>query len=126
MNVITEIVDPFLTITLGQDSIVRIRWVAATTITEAAARRSLELFAEASGSRRLPLLVDMSEVKAMTREARGVFADDRAMLALALVGQSPVVQVIANFALGLSRPSVPTKFFTSAQEAETWLLGFQA
>lgn len=55
-----EIVDPLLTVTCGTDSIVRIRWSAGTTITEEVARRSIELFGEATSGRRLPLLIHVA------------------------------------------------------------------
>jgi hypothetical protein len=116
--------DSLLTITKGDDSIVRVTWTPGATITEAVARRSVELVVDISEGRRLPLLVDMSQVKSMTRDGRSVYSDEKSMLALALVGDSPVVRVIANFALGLNKPGVPTKFFTSTDEAQTWLSGF--
>jgi len=125
MSVQNEIVDPLMTISCGPDLIVRARWTPGVTITEAAARRSIELLEELSSGQRLALLVDMSDVRAMTREARTVFAGLQSMLAMALVGKSPVVRVISNFALGVIKPGVPSKFFTSTVEAESWLRGFQ-
>jgi hypothetical protein len=102
------------------------RWAVGTTITEDLARRSIELVTAVSAGRRRPLLVDMSGVKAMTREARGVYGGNENMTALALVGQSPVVRVIANFALNLNGPGVPTRFCSTAAEAESWLSGYAA
>jgi hypothetical protein len=119
-----EIVDPVMSVSRGVDGVVRVRWEPGTAITEDAARRSIELVQNVSGGHKRLLLVDMSEVKSMTRESRNVYAGNDSMLALALVGQSPVVRVIANFALNLHPPSVPTKFCTSVAEAETWLDGF--
>jgi hypothetical protein len=123
---LNEILDPVITVTRGPDAIVRARWTSGIVIDAAAARRSVELVGEVSDGRTLPLLVDMSDVKSMTRDGRAVYADEASMLALALVGQSPVVRVIANFALSMNKPGVPTRFFTDRDEAETWLRGFQA
>jgi len=56
------------------------------------------------------------------RDARAAFSHRCSASAIALLGQSPVDRVIANFALGVSAVPVPTRFFTSRAAAEEWLL----
>lgn len=121
----TDLTHPSLTTALGEDGIVRIAWAPGTTITQDLAERSIEMVRSVSQGRDRPLLVDMDGVKTLTREARGVYGASGDMTALALVGQSPVIRVIANFALNVNRPAVPTRFCTDFAEAETWLRGFR-
>jgi hypothetical protein len=115
-----------MTAALGDDGVVRLVWTPGVQITADLARRSVDLVVTLSGGRHRPLMVDMSGVQALGRDARTVYSANTDMLALALVGQSPVVRVIANFALNVNRPAVPTRFCSTVDEAETWLRGFTA
>ena len=67
------------------------------------------------------MVVDMSETKAVTRQARAVFLDAGAANIIALLGRSPVDRVIANFVLGVSNLPCPTRFFTAEQAALDWI-----
>jgi hypothetical protein len=116
--------EPLMTVGVDPDGIVRLRWAAGTTITQEYARRSVEVVAEVGGGRRLPLLVDISGINGLTRAARGVYAGDSSIAALALVGQTPMVRVIANFSLSVTRPAVPSRFFADDEEAVRWLRGY--
>jgi len=50
------------------------------------------------------------------------FASYDATSRLALYVESSLSRVIANFFIGVSRPSVPTKVFTEMDDALRWLL----
>jgi hypothetical protein len=79
----------------------------------------------ARGSRR-PLLVDMSRVKSISREARAYYAAEapRVVCAVGLVVGSPLSKMIGNFFLGLNRPAIPTRLFSSTEAAASWLRQF--
>lgn len=79
---------------------------------------------EASGGRRVPLVVDMGATASISREARQYFAEQDLTLAQAILIRSPVSRVIGNFFLGLNRPSCPTKLFTTEEAALEWLAQF--
>ncbi|WP_223995166.1 STAS/SEC14 domain-containing protein [Arthrobacter sp. NicSoilB11] len=68
-----------------------------------------------------PMLVDMATTEHVAREARAVFSIPCAANRIALLGASPVDRVIANFFLNVHIPPCPTRFFTSRDDALTWL-----
>ncbi|MHA7155836.1 SpoIIAA family protein [Arthrobacter sp. TMN-50] len=74
----------------------------------------------ANGSLR-PLLLDISGVGSISREARAVFSGSRSSSAIAVLGVSPVDRVLASFLLGGDPPPCPTRFFTTESEALAWL-----
>ncbi len=77
----------------------------------------------AQGVRR-PFLIDMTKVKSMSREARAFYAGPepaKALLAVAILTTSNIGNLVANFFLRLTKPSLPTKLFTDADEAMDWL-----
>ena len=58
------------------------------------------------------VLIDMTEVTEISKEARDYFANERPAAiqrATALLTKSPVSRVIGNFFLGLNKPLSPTK-----------------
>jgi hypothetical protein len=74
--------------------------------------------------RRLPLLTDIRAVRSTSREARLAYGGERSerlLCALAILVESPISRAIGNFFIGLNRPSLPTKIFTSEQAALGWL-----
>lgn len=120
----TVALDRLMSVTVDPDGIVHLRWAPGTTITEEAARRSVEVVAQVSGGRRLPLLVDIDGIRGLAREARAVYAEVTSIAALALVGQKPMVRVFANFSLSVTRPTVPSRFVADEDEAVRWLRGY--
>jgi hypothetical protein len=73
-----------------------------------------------------PLLVDMTEVKSMTWEARKYMASMGSTLvkAGALLTRSLLSRTVGNVFLKIDRPPVPVRLFTSKQNARSWLLQF--
>ncbi|MCK4760934.1 MAG: hypothetical protein KAW12_01955 [Candidatus Aminicenantes bacterium] len=79
------------------------------------------------GGKISPVLVDIREVKYITREARSYVSSEKALkaaLAQAFLIGSPVSRVIGNFFLGINKTPFPTKLFTSKEKALSWLRGF--
>ena len=73
------------------------------------------------------VLIDMRDIKSITREAREYYANERTcsiQRATALVVKSKVTKVMANFFMGLNKPITPAKMFTDMQEARKWLHTF--
>ncbi len=70
------------------------------------------------------VLIDMTAVTEISREARDYFANERTasiQRATALLISSPVSRVIGNFFMGLNKPISPTRLFTDPREAIKWL-----
>ena len=78
--------------------------------------------------KRRPLLVDMRQIKSQTREARTYYTGPegtRCYTAAAVLVDSPVSRLIANFLLGFNKSAtVPSRLFTSEPEAIEWLKTF--
>jgi len=73
------------------------------------------------------VLIDMTEVTEITKEARDYFANERMasiQRATALLIGSPVSRVIGNFFMGLNKPISPTRLFTNPHKAIQWLHTF--
>jgi len=81
---------------------------------------------ELSCHSKLPHFVDLRTVSTMDREARVLLAGPGTGLAAAILISSPLSRVIGNFILGFHKPRVPSRLFTEAPEALTWLRGFLA
>ncbi len=77
--------------------------------------------------RKTRVLIDMTTVSEISKEARDYFANERTasiQRATALLIGSPVSRVIGNFFMGLNKPISPTKLFTDPQKAIRWLHTF--
>ncbi len=73
------------------------------------------------------VIIDMSAVFEISKEARDYFANERTasiQRATALLIGSAVSRIIGNFFLGLNKPITPTRLFTDPEEAIKWLHTF--
>jgi hypothetical protein len=76
-----------------------------------------------------PLLIDMSKVKSMSRDARMFYAGPeppKVITAVAMVTNSNIGKLVANFFISLTTQSLPTKMFTEFDAAKQWLMQFKA
>lgn len=74
-----------------------------------------------------PCLMSVVEIKSLTKEARDYFAHegDSHILADAILVNSPIMKMISNFFIKVSKPRKPTKMFTDKAEALEWLNQFK-
>ena len=73
------------------------------------------------------VLVDMSPVYDISKEAREYFANERTasiQRATALIVKSKLSRAIGNFFLDANKPLTPTKLFTDSGKAIEWLKTF--
>jgi hypothetical protein len=101
--------------------IVYLRWAPGAVVTEGDVRDVMAEVSALCSGRRRPMLVDMYWMEGLGYKARNIFAAAWPVNRVAVVGTSPVDQVILNFYLARHRPACPTRFFTSASDAMTWL-----
>ena len=77
------------------------------------------------GGVRRPFLMDISRVRSLSRDARNCFANSDASieiyLCVALLVGSPLSRAVGNFFIGLNKPRMVTRLFTSEQEALAWM-----
>ena len=70
------------------------------------------------------LLIDVTHIKSISREAREVYANEgneKRVIAVALLTRSTVGRIVGNFFIGFNRPQVPTKLFEDELKAREWL-----
>jgi len=86
-----------------------------------------ERIRDALGKEMTRVLIDMREMKSITREAREYYASQRTysiQRATALLVKSKVTKVMANFFMGLNKPITPTRMFIEPEDAIQWLTEF--
>lgn len=115
-------------ISLGEDGIVRMRMQPGVFDLELAdAKEVIAAVASLCGGVRHPALVDLRGVRSMSRDCRKYFAGPEtasAEAAVALIVESPIARAIGNFFMGLNKPLMPTRLFTSEDDALVWLRGY--
>jgi hypothetical protein len=108
---------------VDDDGIVRAVAKAINQTTEQAAE-NLRVFAELADGTRRPVVIDTSQVKGLSREARGIYSGTEAAriwTACALVVSSSVIaRTLGNFIIAVSRPPFPTRMFETVDEALVW------
>lgn len=112
---------------LGEDGIVRIIHVPGAEVTLEDAKETMAAYLRLNKGKRLPLFIDTKTMKSMSRETRKYYAGKEAAKvasAAAIIVGTPVSRVLGNFYLGLSNPHLPSRLFSSEDEALEWLKGY--
>lgn len=123
MSAHVEVAGGKAVLTLGPDGILRLVWTSGAYIDEDDAVSAVTMMNQISPDHDRPLLVDMRNAGSTSSRARDVFVRPHAVSRVALLGESPVDEVIASFFTGVHRPQRPTRYFTSEAEALSWLSG---
>ena len=104
------------------DRIIRCTWAAGAEVTLDAAVALTSRVAAITAAGPGPLLVDLRGITNLTRDARTYFVTESGgATAVALLTESAVSRMIANFFIGASRTAYPVKTFTSEEDAADWL-----
>jgi hypothetical protein len=114
---------------LDAAGIVLIRPFRDVEITIDDAREVIGHMTSAYGTVRRPTLVDISQLRGVSREARAFFGGRETMAvesAIAFIVKSPLSRILGNVYLGINRKNIPTRLFTTEPEAVEWLQGFLA
>lgn len=94
---------------------------AGVVVSGSMASEAAEKVEKLAGNGKLPMLLVLTGVEAITRSARTVFSSAASLQAVAVLGVSPVDRVIANFLLGGNTQPCPTRYFSEEPEALAWL-----
>lgn len=108
-------------LSLRPDGILHLIWAPGSYVQEEDAVAAVTTMNRISADQNRPLLVDMRNAGNTSSGARDVFALPHAASRVALLGESPVDQVIASFFTRVHRPQRPTRYFTSEAKALIWL-----
>jgi hypothetical protein len=109
------------------DGIIRGREVYGTAFELSDAQEAMELIRKLAAGRSVPLLMDITQLRSMSRDARVFFAQaahKELLLAVALQVGSPFARAIGSIFLGFNRPAIPLKLFTDEAAALVWLRTF--
>ncbi len=80
-----------------------------------------------AGGKVCPILCDITKCKSISKEARNYYGDTKSFSALALVGGSPIGNIIGNIFIAVhGSRQIPTKMFLREADALHWLKGFMA
>jgi hypothetical protein len=91
------------------------------------AKENIAAISKINHGKLVPVLVDMRLGRDIDRETREYYSSKDGLSstkALALLVESSVTRIMANFFINFNMPAVPTKLFTSEDEAVAWLKTF--
>ena len=122
-----DLVLDYAKIWIDADGICRVIVLPGVEITLEVIQVMLAAQAVVSRGEKTPVLVDVREIKFMTRAAREHIAGEEGQKrhpAAALLIDSPIGRALGNFFLRVNKPHYPTRLFTSEDEAITWLKSY--
>lgn len=112
---------------LGEDGIIRLVSLGSHGEGLAPAQENWQAVDQMRQGKRRPILGDIRKTGPVDAEGRKFYANVEAkdlISAVALLVESPISRVVGSLFLGLNRPPVPIRIFTSEQQALEWLRGF--
>ena len=112
---------------LREDGIVHAVCKPQAVITLDDAKENIDAAAKVTVEKKSPLFIDLRPIKSVTREARTIYSSNESKATTTAFGfliDSPVSRVIGNLFIGINKPDLPTKIFTSENNAIEWLKGF--
>ena len=115
---------------MDENGVVWVLCNEGVTMTLADAQKSTEVIEKVTNKTQRPQLVDFGKLQGIDRQAREYFAKDARHIAgynaVAIIMNSPITTVVANFFMGLNKPLRPTRLFTTREAAYEWLAQFTA
>lgn len=109
---------------MDEQGFIRTKVKPGSEISREDARENTEAVIRLSDGKNFPILVDLRQIKSISKEARDHFSmrgRKPNVTAIAMLVSSPVSKIIGNFFLGLNKPTVPTRMFTAEAEARKWI-----
>ena len=98
-----------------------LRWRSGAVVGEADAESLRRQAGQLCAGRVFPMLIEMTGLTWMDHGARAVFSAPWPLSRMAIVGASPVDEVIASFYTARHSLPWPTRFFTTVSKAMIWL-----
>jgi hypothetical protein len=110
------------TVELDAEGILHLVWNPETVLVADDVHAAMAKVNEVADGAEYPMLIDLANTQAVTRQAKSVFSVKCTASRIALLGSNPFNRLIANFAMARRTLPCPTRFFTSRNEAMYWLL----
>ncbi len=111
---------------LDEGGIIHEHFFPKTDFTIQDAKQSMAVGLELSEGADFSWLIDMTNMKSITKEAREYFGEveNSHIKAVGLVTNSPVSKVFGNFFLRFNKPTIPVRLYSSEIQAHDWLKEF--
>src|SRR5687767_5776752 len=112
---------------MGQDGVARTQVKPGAEVVLEDARENSRIVNSLNGPERFPLLIDTRQIKSISKEARDHFSlrgRSSRVNGFAILIDSPLSKIIGNFFMGLNKPRVPARLFTSEEQAAAWCRKF--
>lgn len=112
---------------MQEENIIRFQCSPRAELNLEDAMANTEACRKSAEFRRLPLLVDMTQISGINKQARDYHSSDESsgyFSAVALLVKSPLSRMIGNFFSGLNKPNYPMRMFNSEEQALAWLRTF--
>ncbi len=106
-----------------EDGLLRFTAKQDSEQSRADAEESMRIFAELAGGKPRPVLMDITGVKKLSREARAIYTAEtarRVFAAVAIVARSSITRALFNFIMAVSKPPYPSRMFDNMDEAQAW------
>jgi hypothetical protein len=123
-NRIIEVQNRVEKIWLREDGIVQDFVLPGAEYTLEDAKQGLAAIDQVSNGKLHPMLVDLRNIKTMERAAREELAAVKGVTSAAILIDSALSRMIGNVLITFSKPTIPTRLFTSEAEAFEWLKEF--
>jgi hypothetical protein len=105
-----------------EDDVAYIAFKNETTLDLIAAKKIREDYLQLIHGKKYPLLVDVSGLQSISKEAKDVFAQLGASVKIAIISENLSGLTRAHFYTELSNPKSPTKVFQNVQAALKYLM----
>ena len=113
---------------MGSDGICRSKVKPGAEIQIEDAKKNSVLVNSFVNPKKYPIIIDTTKIKSISKEARDYYSirdRDSKVNAIAIIRSSIIGNMVANFFIGLNKPTVPTKLFDREDEAVKWCLKFK-
>lgn len=108
---------------MGDDEIARTKVKNGAEISISDAKANSEVVNSFERPSQFPIIVDTTDIKSISKEARDHFSmrnRESRVIGIAIIRQSTLSNMVANFFIGLNKPAVPVRLFKEEKEAIKW------
>ena len=109
---------------IDQNGIIIQSYYENTELTLEDAKADFKSYPSLCDGFKLPVLIEMENIKSVEREARAYYSSKEAtnyITAAALLITNPVNRIIGNFYMGMNKTIFPLRLFTEKEKAIGWL-----
>jgi hypothetical protein len=113
---------------LDKDGIIHQVYASGTDLRLEDSLEELKLYkTEYCNGVKRPIMVDITNVKTVSKEARDIYSSNKTadiLAAAALIIGNPVSRIMGNFFTGINKTGMPVRMFTNPGDAKKWLKVF--